>query len=130
VTPEWTPRPQNASVFPVSTVREARQVVDFSVIDGWTARADEITLAVHELAANALRETGAVELASWVADNMLVLEVNDEGPGLSDPLRGYAPPGAQMESGRGMWLAWSLADDAVSSTSPAGTSIRVFFRHP
>jgi hypothetical protein len=59
---------------------------------------------------------------------MLVIEISDGGRGLTDPLRGYAPPPKNFEGGRGMWLAWNLADDAASMSSPAGTSIRVFFR--
>jgi anti-sigma regulatory factor (Ser/Thr protein kinase) len=128
VAPPWTPRPANASTATVFTVRDARRVVGSALMDGWASRADDITLAVHELVANALREAGVAEVASWASDDMLVIEISDGGRGLTDPLRGYAPPSKNFEGGRGMWLAWNLADDAASMSSPAGTSIRVFFR--
>ena len=130
VAPAWTPRPAHAALATVFSVREARRVISAFLTDGWAARADDITLAAHELVANALREAGVAEVASWAAGDTLVLEITDAGRGLSDPLRGYAPPSKGLEGGRGMWLAWSLADDAASVTSEAGTSIRMFFRRP
>jgi anti-sigma regulatory factor (Ser/Thr protein kinase) len=128
VAPRWTARPAEASIATVFTARDARRFIAAALMDGWAARADDIILATHELVTNALRETGAADIASWISGDTLILEISDSGPGLRDPLRGYAPPAATFEGGRGMWLAWSLADDAASETSENGTSIRVFFR--
>ena len=57
----------------------------------------------------------------------LVVEVADEGPGLPDATLGYVPPGPDQVGGRGLWLAWSLADDAGVDPDGPGTRIRLQF---
>jgi anti-sigma regulatory factor (Ser/Thr protein kinase) len=127
VQPAWHERPGDAQVEVVTSLRHARSTSEAAASDGWRARADAIVLATHELVANALRAAPFAELASWVDDDTLVLEVADNGPGLPDRTRGYVPPGPDLAAGRGMWLAWSLADDASVASGPAGTAIRLHF---
>jgi anti-sigma regulatory factor (Ser/Thr protein kinase) len=56
--------------------------------------------------------------------------VADSGPGLHDVTAGYVPPPDDLESGRGLWLARSLADDATVRPHGPGTAIRLYFhRH-
>ncbi len=128
VQPPWAARPADATPTVVQTAREARRVVARATGEVWRRRREEIALAVHELVTNSLREAGVAELASWTDGDELVVEVSDHGPGLPDPMRGYVPPGDHLEGGRGMWLAWSLADDAAVTTSTSGTSVRLFYR--
>ncbi len=128
VQPVWHERPGHARVEVVTGLRHARRASEAAASDGWRARVDDIALATHELVANALRVAPFAELASWTDDDTLVLEIADNGPGLPDETRGYVPPGADLADGRGMWLAWSLADDAAVASGPGGTAIRLHFR--
>jgi anti-sigma regulatory factor (Ser/Thr protein kinase) len=129
VQPAWTPRPDDAAVATVQSARQARRAANGAVVDGWLPRLDDVVLAVHELVTNALRVAGSAELATWTDGRTLVLEVADAGPGLPDAVRGYVPPADDGEGGRGLWLAWSLADDATLAPRSTGTSIRLFFDH-
>jgi len=127
VQPAWQKRPGDATVLPVTTPGEARRAVASSVVDGWGARVDDVVLAAHELVTNALRVGAFAEVSSWTDRDMLVVEVVDHGPGLPDETLGYVPPSDDPGGARGMWLAWSLADDAAVHPSSAGTGIRLFF---
>ncbi|HEX2073223.1 MAG TPA: sensor histidine kinase [Geodermatophilus sp.] len=127
VQPEWRERPADAAVVTVTSPRDARRAVSAALAHGWPARADDIVLATHEVVTNALRVAGAAEVASWTEDGTLVVEVSDRGPGLPDETRGYVPPDDDLRGGRGMWLAWSLADDAAVAPGRPGTGIRLYF---
>jgi anti-sigma regulatory factor (Ser/Thr protein kinase) len=134
--PRWRERPARAAVQEVDDPRSARRALEAAVPSAWSARADDVVLAAHELVINALREVGVAELATWVEHEeedgrraVLVVEVADRGPGLADPLRGYRMPGSDPEGGRGMWVAWGLADDVSVGEAP-GTRVRLFFRRP
>jgi hypothetical protein len=126
--PAWEPRPGHTAVWTVTAPREARRALAAALIDGWRARADDVVLATHELLINALRVAAFVEVAFWTDHELLVVEVSDRGPGLPDETCGYVPPADDLGASRGMWLAWSLADDAAVVSSPAGTAIRLYFR--
>jgi anti-sigma regulatory factor (Ser/Thr protein kinase) len=109
------------------TPREVRQAVLACVGGGWASRADDIVLATHEVAINGLRVSASIELACWSEGDRLVVEVADSGPGLPDETTGYVPPDDDPAAGRGMWLAWSLADDAAVASGATGTRIRLYF---
>ncbi|MGR6964494.1 anti-sigma factor RsbA family regulatory protein [Geodermatophilus sp. URMC 61] len=127
VHPAWVRRPAGASVAAVTTPREARRVASAAAGDWWPARVGDVVPAVHELVVNALRVSAFAEVSSWTDGGTLVVEVADAGPGLPDETLGYVPPPASPDGARGMWLAWSLADDAAVDTHPAGTAVRLFF---
>lgn len=126
VQPAWHPRPAAATA--VVNTAEGRRVVAARIPDRWRHRVDEIVLAAHELVTNALRVAATAEVAAWTERDRLVVEVADAGPGLPDEAAGYVPPEPGPEGERGMWLAWSLADDAAVSSGPGGTAIRLHFR--
>ncbi len=127
VHPAWSPRPERATVAALTMPREARRAVSAAALDWWPARAGEIVQAAHELVVNALRVAAFAEVSSWTDRDRLVVEVADSGPGLPDETLGYVPPPDGPDGARGMWLAWSLADDAAVDSHPAGTAIRLFF---
>ncbi|MGY1711866.1 anti-sigma factor RsbA family regulatory protein [Geodermatophilus sp. SYSU D00758] len=126
--PDMGERPASAAVVPVTTPREARRVVAAAVVDWWPARLGDVVPAVHELVVNALRVAAFAEVSCWTEAGTLVVQVADAGPGLPDETLGYVPPADEPRSSRGMWLAWSLADDAAVDSGPAGTTIRLIFR--
>ena len=127
VRPAWVERPARACVRVVTTPREARRVVSAAALDWWPARVGDVVSAVHELVVNALRVAAFAEVSSWTDRGTLVVEVADSGPGVPDETLGYVPPSDGPDAHRGMWLAWSLADDAAVDTHPAGTAIRLYF---
>lgn len=120
------PRPASAAVHAVTTPWEARRITCAAVPDDRRARVGDVVLAGHELVLNALAVAAFAEVASWTDGDTFVLEVSDGGPGLPDETLGYVPPGPG-DGPHGMWLAWSLADDASVRTGPTGTTIRLFF---
>jgi hypothetical protein len=97
-----------------------------AVPDDRRARVGDVVLAGHELVLNALGAAAFAELATWTDGDTFVVEVSDHGPGLRDETLGYVPPDPG-DGPHGMWLAWSLADDAAVDSHPAGTAIRLFF---
>ncbi|RFU21648.1 anti-sigma factor RsbA family regulatory protein [Geodermatophilus marinus] len=126
--PAMGEQPASAGTVPVTTPREARRAVAAAVADWWPARLGDVVPAVHELVVNALRVAAFAEVSCWTEAGTLVVQVADAGPGLPDETLGYVPPADEPRSSRGMWLAWSLADDAALDSGPAGTTIRLFFR--
>jgi hypothetical protein len=126
VQPAWTPRPADAQVRVVTSPWSARREICALVPDDRRARVGDVVLACHELLLNALTAAPYGELAAWLEGETFVVEVSDRGPGLPDETRGYVPPDPG-DGPHGMWLAWSLADDAAVRSGPEGTSIRLHF---
>ncbi len=88
-------------------------------------RCDDLTLVVHELAANSVRHGGgAGRMRIWREPGDLVVEVSDAGT-LEDPLAGRRRGADTEEGGRGLWLAHQLADLVQIRRSPAGMTVRV-----
>lgn len=79
----------------------------------------DVLLAVHELAANAVRHgAGAGRLLMRAAVGMLHCQVSDAGPGAGPwPLR----------EGHGLWLVRAVADDVIASSGPHGSQVTVRF---
>src|SRR5262249_36803302 len=98
-------------------------------------RAKELTLAVHEIASNAVRHAGGTgRLRVWTLEPGLdgpaavVAEVADHGPvvgPIADPMVGRERPATGLDSGRGLWLANQLCDLVQLRTSPDGTVVRM-----
>jgi anti-sigma regulatory factor (Ser/Thr protein kinase) len=92
-------------------------------------RAQDLVMAVSELAANSMRHGGGRGvLRSWDDGGDLVHEVRDAGV-IADPLVGrrLPPPGAL--AGRGLWLVNQLCDLVELSSGAGGTVVRVHMRH-
>ncbi len=96
---------------------------------GLTAeRAEDLALAVNELAANTIRYAGGRGLArAWQADGELVCEVEDGGR-IEDPLAGRRRPDPEQISGRGLWIANQVADLLEIRSTRTGTRARLHMR--
>lgn len=130
VEPPWTPAPEHRESVTVTTCGPARRFVHANVVAALTDRADDVTLAVHEIVANALEAAGTAELSHWQVGGTQVWEVCDDGPGLHEAAAGYSPPSLDLAGGRGLWLARSLADEAIVRQHGPGTAIRLIFSAP
>lgn len=107
------------------------------------SRAADVVLAVHELAANAIRHgAGAGRLRVWNLVRELCCQVDDGDPPRSeDPARhpaGSATGAADTHSrtlmssissapGHGLWLVRQVADRMSMVSGPDGTCVRVAF---
>lgn len=90
-------------------------------------KADDLVIAVGELAANTLgHTTGPGTLTMWATGSEIICQVQDTGH-ITDPLAGTRPP-APAASSHGLWVVHQVADLAEIRTSPAGTTIRLHMR--
>ena len=90
-------------------------------------RTRDLVLAVHELAANAVRHgAGQGRLRLWAAHDAVRCEITDEGP----PGEADAADAArwQAEPGHGLWLVRRIADSASVQSGASGTVAAVIFR--
>ena len=89
-------------------------------------RVEDLVIAAHELAANAVRHgAGHGRLRLWAQDSVLHCEVTDSGPGAErQPSRAAHLSG---EPGHGLWLVRQLSDQAILHSGPDGTSATVIF---
>jgi anti-anti-sigma factor len=95
-------------------------------------RARDLVLAVHELAANAVRHgAGHGRLRLWVTEDTVRCEVTDDGP--PKPADGTDAGPRDMalwpvEPGHALWLIRQVADQASWDAGPSGTTATVSFR--
>ena len=100
------------------------------------ARARDMTIAVHELAANAVRHgAGQGRLRMQRRDGALVCQVQDTGPEPRDGRAtrngagadGNAAAGWPCPHGHGLWVARQVADEMTVVSGPGGTCATVVF---
>jgi len=93
-------------------------------------RADEVVLAVHEIATNAvIHGRSPATLSVWHADRELVFEVSDSGQGIKDVLAGQLTPAPAGLGGRGLWLT-RLLSDAVEIRNGTGCTVAIHATAP
>jgi anti-anti-sigma factor len=84
-------------------------------------RADDLVIAVHELAANAVRHgAGHGRLRVWKSDQALRCEVSDDGAPQDSA-------GWPIEPGHGLALVHLIADNSSVSSGPSGTLATISF---
>jgi anti-sigma regulatory factor (Ser/Thr protein kinase) len=89
------------------------------------ARAEELVLAVNELACNSVRFGGGHgALRMWREGEVLLCEVSDRGR-IADPRAGRLRPQIQTRAGRGMWIVNQACDVVQVQSSCEGTAVRV-----
>ena len=91
-------------------------------------RANDLVLAVSEVAANTLRHTkSAGTLAIWQDEDEIVCEIHDEGI-ITDPRVGQVKPGLDAAGGHGLWLIYQVCDEVELTSGANGTTIRMHMR--
>jgi anti-sigma regulatory factor (Ser/Thr protein kinase) len=127
--------------------RLRRQVAAQCAAAGLTGtRLDDFVLAVHEIAANAIVHAGAggrlilrraaSGLRCLVADTIPKGTVSCPAPRSADPretaaaVAAAAEPGEPIgaDSGRGLWLAATLADELSITSGPDSTIVSLYMR--
>ena len=107
-------------------------------------RADDLVIAVHELAANVVRHgSGRGRLRIWKHDQMLHCQVTDDGiagtatgteeSGSGQDVRSVpAAPTWRIEPGHGLWLVRELADGTSLHPGISGSAAKISFAlgHP
>ncbi|MDO8188906.1 ATP-binding protein [Conexibacter sp. JD483] len=89
-------------------------------------RIADVTVAAHEVAANAcMHGGGEAVMRVWAERDCFCCEVSDHGGGMDDPLAGLLAPPVTQPSGRGLWLARQLCDLVQLRTGAAGTTVRL-----
>ncbi len=123
--------------FDADTLHELRKaVLAEAVVAGMPDdRAAEVVLAVHELAANAVRHGGGGGRARMrVVAGELQCQVSDPGPGSIDGgARGGGAGTAEpwpVQPGRGLWLVRKVADHMSVVSDLAGSRVTVVFTVP
>jgi len=95
------------------------------------SRANDLVLAVSEVAANTLRHTDSSGvLTMWNDQKEVVCQIHDEGT-ISDPEAGQHRPAADATGGHGLWLVRQVCDLVDIRSDQTGTTIRMHMRlHP
>ena len=93
------------------------------------ARIEDLVVAASEIVTNAWNARAtSVDFACWHADGEIGIQVDDDGPGLTDPLAGYRRPDMTATGGRGLWIVRQLADLVQIASGSHGTSVRARIR--
>jgi anti-sigma regulatory factor (Ser/Thr protein kinase) len=92
------------------------------------SRANDLVLAVSEVAANTLRHTNSSgSLAIWHDGDEIVAEIHDEGK-ITDPAAGQRRPAADATGGHGLWLVRQVCDLVELRSDQSGTTIRMHMK--
>ena len=88
----------------------------------------DLLLVASELCSNGIKHAswqreGAV-LRAWVDGADVLIEVSDDGGGLSLPYLDEEPPDPDAERGRGLWLVHTLTDELTQDDSETGNLVR------
>src|SRR5580692_13029988 len=88
-------------------------------------RANDLVLAVSEVAANTLRHTrSSGTLAIWHDADEVVCEIRDAGV-IGDPLAGQRRPPANASGGHGLWIVHQICDLVELTSDASGTTVRM-----
>lgn len=88
-------------------------------------RANDLVLAVSEVAANTLRHTrSSGTLAIWHDTEEIICEIHDAGT-ITDPLVGKRKPAPGASGGHGLWLVRQVCDLVELTSDADGTTVRM-----
>ena len=130
--PETAAPPQSAPIldqaFDAGSLYALRAAVAAHATQAGLApgRADDLVIAVHELAANAVRHgAGHGRLRIWRSDQALLCEITDDG--LPEPQGPHDAPQWRTEPGHGLSLVRQVADHTSLRSGRDGTSASISF---
>lgn len=92
-------------------------------------RGRDLTLAVSEIAANAVNYADGGVIRAWRADGQLICQIEDSGY-ISDPLAGCRQRPPDAPGGHGLWLVNLVCDLVERRTDHSGTTTRLSMRIP
>jgi anti-sigma regulatory factor (Ser/Thr protein kinase) len=118
--------------FNLADLRRVRRLVtSMAVASGLPgSRADELALAVNEIASNAVvHGQPPATLRVWQEAGELICEVSDDGDGIKDAMAGQFTPPAGGIGGRGIWLTRMLCD-AVEIRNGDGCTVALHASTP
>ena len=124
--------PSTVLIFNLADLHLVRRIAASSAMAAGLsgARADEIALAVNEIASNAVvHGSPPATLQIWLGDGELICEVSDAGDGIKDELAGQLTPPAEGIGGRGIWLTRMLCD-AVEIRNGVGCTVTMHAAAP
>jgi anti-sigma regulatory factor (Ser/Thr protein kinase) len=124
------PAPVRELAFGPADLADLRQLVARNAVAAGldVAKAEDIVLAVNELATNSLKHGGGRgTLRIWQEGEVLVCQVTDSGR-LSDPLAGRRRPSSEQIGGYGLWLANQVCDLVQLRSYAGGCAVRVHMR--
>lgn len=94
------------------------------------SKADDLVIAVNEVATNSIRHGGGRgTLKLWNDGSSIVCEVRDEAR-IDKPMIGRERPSAGQEGGFGLWLVNQLCDLVQIRTFEDGSVVRMHMRLP
>ena len=149
--PGWRPRDDAAALsvldqcFDASSLSALRAAAQACVARAGMPieRATDIVIALHELAANAIRHgAGSGRLRIWDRIGALYCRVDDDGPAATRPGTARRDTGADgaagqnladrwlHEPGHGLWLAGQVADQMTLRSDSRGTIAIITFSMP
>ncbi len=127
VAPALLGAPETRMTFQAWQLRDLRRTVRAELVAAGfdDDHADDVVLAVNEVATNAVEHGGAdAELHLWTDGHRVTCEVHDGGP-LRDPLPGLVAPHSGAARGRGLWIARQLCDLLHVWADGQGTHVRL-----
>jgi anti-sigma regulatory factor (Ser/Thr protein kinase) len=116
--------------FDAETLGDLRQLITARAAEAGldTSRANDLVLAVNEVATNSVRHGGGSgTLRVWMGMRWLVCEVEDSGR-IGDPLAGRQEPGSHQHTGRGLWIANLICDLVQVRTFATRSVVRLHLR--
>jgi anti-sigma regulatory factor (Ser/Thr protein kinase) len=124
--------PSTVLGFNLADLRRVRRTVASTAVAAGLSgsRADELALAVNEIASNAVvHGRPPATLRIWQGEGELVYEVTDAGDGIDDVLVGQLTPPPEGIGGRGIWLTRMLCD-AVEIHNGVGCTVTLHVSAP
>src|SRR4051794_31512087 len=118
--------------FNLADLRRMRRMVTSTAVSSGLSgsRADELALAVNEIASNAVvHGRPPATLRVWQERGELICEVSDDGDGIKDAMAGQFTPPPGNIGGRGIWLTRMLCD-AVEIRNRDGCTVALHASAP
>jgi anti-sigma regulatory factor (Ser/Thr protein kinase) len=114
--------------FDIDLLPAVRRVVGSFMLDAelGESRAEELVLAVNEIATNAvIHGRLPATVRAWEANGEIVVAVTDAGEGIRDVLAGQLTPPTASLGGRGLWLTRQLCDAVEVRCDESGCTVTI-----